>query len=356
MGFFSYLFYGGLAAYGIHKVKQWNEEEISHIQSKIQEEIKRKSCVYIFDQGLNEDEFRAIVYSCAKKIKRIKKVEIDGLAISCLAVSQSGITQWRFTLDFNDYGKLTGKCYSSSENSDSNIPERLNDLIYVKLEPFIEKFEPIEKTEEITAPSKSKKKKRKKRSKKWIFVLLIFFVISVLSLIGYYEYQKLIPIGYGYDDFNGITYTEAIQKLKESGFTNVHPKEISDLTLSREDEEDLVTNIEFLFIDKFNKNTQYPSNMWINVVYHTVELYKMPITSKDAKGMNYIEVIEKLESAGYTNIKTNIEYDIITGWLTDDGEVKSVTVDGTDEYEYYDEFRLDAEIVVTYHTLKSNKP
>lgn len=42
--------------------------------------------------------------------------------------------------------------------------------------------------------------------------------------------------------------------------------------------------------------------------------------------------------------------------MTDDGEVKSVTINGKKEFDSDDKYRLDAEVVVTYHTLKKNKP
>lgn len=90
-------------------------------------------------------------------------------------------------------------------------------------------------------------------------------------------------------------------------------------------------------------------------VYHTVELYRPSLTSKDAKGMNYLDVIEEFEDIGFINVTTEVEYDIITGWLTDDGEVKSVTIDSEKNYDYYDEYRLDAEVVITYHAMKKNQ-
>lgn len=51
-----------------------------------------------------------------------------------------------------------------------------------------------------------------------------------------------------------------------------------------------------------------------------MELYAPPLTAKEAKGMNYIDVLEKFENAGFTNVTTNVKYDIVTGWLTDDGK------------------------------------
>ena len=200
-------------------------------------------------------------------------------------------------------------------------------------------------------------KRRAWRKKHWkgITITILIFIMMILGLIGYYEMQKLIPIGYSSESLEGLKYTEVVQKLKESGFSNVHTKKVSDLTISREDEENLVTEVKLMFSDSFDEDTKYPSNLWVTVVYHTVELYTPPLTSKEAKGMNYSEVVGKFEDAGFTNVTTDIKYDIITGWLTDDGEVESVTINGEKKFDYYDEFRLDAEVVVTYHTLKKNK-
>ena len=72
--------------------------------------------------------------------------------------------------------------------------------------------------------------------------------------------------------------------------------------------------------------------------------------------MCYLDVIEEFENAGFINVTTIVEYDIVIGWLTDDGKVKSVTINGEKEFDSYDEYRLDAEVVVTYYTLKKNKP
>ena len=117
-------------------------------------------------------------------------------------------------------------------------------------------------------------------------------------------------------------------------------KEISDLTISRDDEENLVTEVKLMFGDSFDEDTKYPSNLWITVEYHTVELYGPPLTSKEAKGMNYLDVLEEFENAGFINISTIVEYDIVTGWLTDDGEVKSVTINGEKKFDSYDKYRL----------------
>lgn len=212
-----------------------------------------------------------------------------------------------------------------------------------------------ERREQVRISSEKRRAWRKKH-RKGIAITILISIIVVLSLIGYYEIQKLIPMGYSSESLEGLKYTEAVQRLKESGFSNVHTKEISDLTISRDDEENLVTEVKLMFGDSFDENTKYPSNLWIAIVYYTVELYAPPLTSKEAKGMNYLDVIDEFENAGFVNVTTVVEYDIVTGWLTDDEEVKSVTINGEKKFDSYDEYRLDVEVVVTYHTLKKNKP
>ena len=80
------------------------------------------------------------------------------------------------------------------------------------------------------------------------------------------------------------------------------------------------------------------------------------VALKEAKGANYQDVMEKFEEAGFENITLEVEYDIITGWITDDGEVKSVTVNDDGKFASGKEYRADAEVVITYHTYRSNKP
>lgn len=260
--------------------------------------------------------------------------------------------------------------YDDKDDDDSNgssLGEALGTIIGVGLaggmaagaKAFAEERERESQREaerrELARLNHEKRHAWRKKYRKGIAITILISVIVVLSLIGYYEAQKLTPMGCSSESLEGLKYTEAVQKLKEAGFSNVHTKEISDLTISRDNEENLVTEIKLIFGDSFDEDTKYPSNLWITVVYHTVELYNPPLTSKKAKGMNYLDVIKEFENAGFTNVTTIVEYDIVMGWLTDDGEVKTVTINGDKKFDSYDKYRPDAEVIVTYHTLKKNK-
>ncbi len=99
------------------------------------EEIRRQNCTVYFCDGISEEEFRNIAYKALKKIKK-KKIEIsfDNAIIYGSVLSQSGLSTWNFSIDFNDYGHITGRCWIYSSNLDSNIPdsyaEYLRDMIY----------------------------------------------------------------------------------------------------------------------------------------------------------------------------------------------------------------------------------
>ena len=65
---------------------------------------------------------------------------------------------------------------------------------------------------------------------------------------------------------------------------------------------------------------------------------------------NYQTVISELEETGFTNIETQVLDDLITGWLTKDGDIEQVEINGDTEFSANDSFSKDAKIVITYHT------
>ena len=70
-------------------------------------------------------------------------------------------------------------------------------------------------------------------------------------------------------------------------------------------------------------------------------------------------VYEELETqfldAGFVNVRTEVIYDIITGWITKDGSVESVSINGDTDFSEYASYRPDVEVIITYHTFKKNQ-
>ena len=81
----------------------------------------------------------------------------------------------------------------------------------------------------------------------------------------------------------------------------------------------------------------------------------MPQSASSYKYQNYADVQTELSGAGFTNISFEILYDIELGW-TDEGEVDSVSADGSTEFEQGDIFKKDVAIVITYHMPAEDDP
>ena len=77
---------------------------------------------------------------------------------------------------------------------------------------------------------------------------------------------------------------------------------------------------------------------------------KTPSGSSVQQGRNYLDVIDDFQERGFTNIETEAIDDLIFGWLTEDGEVEKVTVDGDEDYSADTWVAADVEVVIYYHT------
>jgi len=77
--------------------------------------------------------------------------------------------------------------------------------------------------------------------------------------------------------------------------------------------------------------------------------------SDDIVGENYKEVVLELENKGFKNIETKIVDDLITGWLTKDGEIEEIEIDGKKEFESEESFKKTAKIIITYHTFPKDE-
>ena len=61
------------------------------------------------------------------------------------------------------------------------------------------------------------------------------------------------------------------------------------------------------------------------------------------------------KDAGFTNIKTEILYDIVLGW-TEEGEVDKVSINGKTDFNRGDIFAKDASVTITYHMKEEDDP
>lgn len=82
---------------------------------------------------------------------------------------------------------------------------------------------------------------------------------------------------------------------------------------------------------------------------------KITFTSKSEKGNNVDETVEKIKGLGFTNVITEEIPDLITGWLTKDGEVEEVRINDDVSYKTDTWVIADTLIVVSFHTFPTKE-
>lgn len=83
---------------------------------------------------------------------------------------------------------------------------------------------------------------------------------------------------------------------------------------------------------------------------------KTPSGSYVQQGRDYQDVYDDFAENGFTNIRFEVLDDLIIGFLTKDGEVESVSVDGDTDYSADDWYPADVEVVITYHSFPNSDP
>ena len=78
---------------------------------------------------------------------------------------------------------------------------------------------------------------------------------------------------------------------------------------------------------------------------------QVPFSSKDLKGENYEQVIIDLENAGFIEITTKENNDLVTGFITKDGSVEKVSINGDSDFEERYIFRKKLQLLL--HTIRS---
>ena len=133
MGFLSGAIITALAGVGATLLFKSSVEE----KEQRAEEERRRNTPCTFDGRITKEDFSLIAKKACKSVKRVSSFSVEGPVISAIVRSQSGISSWNFTIDFNDYGNITGKYWINKENSDSKIPlviaQRMQEEITNKL-------------------------------------------------------------------------------------------------------------------------------------------------------------------------------------------------------------------------------
>lgn len=204
--------------------------------------------------------------------------------------------------------------------------------------------------------NREKRKKYIKAHKKGLFFSLLFAVILCIGcFMTLLDYIKT-PIGISSSELigNPLEYVET--QLKENGFSNLQASAIYDIAIEELELDGIVSRVIINGNENFSASRRFFENAQIVIEYHKIPEIQVSISSKNAKNMTYQELEDILRKDGFINIRKEAVYDLITGWISKENEIDSISIDGVSKFDANTEFHPAAEVVITYHDYRKNKP
>ena len=175
-------------------------------------------------------------------------------------------------------------------------------------------------------------------------------VVSVESSVAVTETTvELINVGLSSDDLCRMNYREAVEYLESIGFNNVSSVAIGDIMYNADYEVDSVSEIVINEENSFGASNSYAVDASIFVYYHSIADVEVGDPNSYI-GLDYNELIETLQTAGFTNIELMEYPDLTLGYQHFDGEVMRVAINDQEDFSEGDVYPSGALITITYHT------
>ena len=149
--------------------------------------------------------------------------------------------------------------------------------------------------------------------------------------------------------WNSKNYSDLQRSLRAAGFNNISITATETETKSNNQK---VASINLNGQSFAGGDCYIQKNAPIQIKYYTLTI-DIDGAAKDYKGRNYQEVVSELEALGFTNITLKRTNDLVTGWFTKEGAVKSTSINGNSDFAKGDTFAYDDEIIIIVHTFKN---
>lgn len=307
---------------------------------------KRQDMPCFFDDGLSFEIFEEMAKRAGRKIKRVKDVSVRDGMIYCNVESQTGYSDWDFSVDFNDWGHVTGTYWTKTDNEDSSIPEHYGQMVsgwihdfyrergidLFDLSDFVDRNRDLETDIGLNYIHKEKILKRIFGGK-----------------------NGSIVVNYGTSDIVGEHLYPVISMLRESGFKNIRTFSVKDINDSASGYYYQVEQVVINGCGYYESGMRFPENAEVYITYHEKQTIQMPFSHSELRRKNYINVGDRLKELGFSRIYERKIKDLIIGWIVKEGAVESVLLDGDDNkpIEKHAVYDYDQKFVICYHTKKS---
>lgn len=297
-----------------------------------------------FKDGISREEFEVLARKAGKRIQRVKKITIYGPLVECEVESQTGYTSWHFTIDFNNWGHVTGTYWIATENDDSIVPQRLgkilsglvHDLFNEKGIYLRDLSTYVDWDKDIGTPFGIN------TNRKQNFFRRLFNIYDIVYL------------GCDSKELYGEHIFPVVAMLKSYGFKNIRSVPVKDVDRSGRNFPYQVEQVIIAGTSFFEKGHVFPDNVEIIITYHEKKEITVPYSSFRCKRKNHTMISEELKAMGVSQICEQPIKDLVIGLLTKDGSVETVLINGDEKTPLVarGSYTFDTKMVILYHTKK----
>jgi len=164
--------------------------------------------------------------------------------------------------------------------------------------------------------------------------------------------HKLISVGYSSYYLQGRDADEVYELLYNRGFKRITRIDLKDIYINSPFRENSVAKAEINGISYFESFSEFPYDSNLVITIHQKREITIPFSSSQLRKINYNEVFSRLMHLGFTKIRTSPINDLITGWITKNGSVEKVEINGSNSYKKNTTYKYDVNITIFYHTFK----
>lgn len=86
----------------------------------------------------------------------------------------------------------------------------------------------------------------------------------------------------------------------------------------------------------------------IQIKYYTLKI-TVGSAASEIEGQNYSEVVSELKTMGFTNITLKRSNDLVLGWLSKEGNIKSISINGVSDFSDSVAFAYDDTRAIAFY-------
>lgn len=150
-------------------------------------------------------------------------------------------------------------------------------------------------------------------------------------------------------DWSTLDYRKTQTALKTAGFNNVRVNSMETRDSKLNQKTNAIRVNDELYV---GGDCYVQKGTLIEISYYNLVI-EMSKKASDYEKEQYSSVVEELKSCGFTNIVLKRSNDLINGWVTKEGSIKSISIDGDSNFKAKATFNYDAEIVIVVNTFKN---